>query len=129
MNLEANAHTAYNDLEWGIEAQEDGGMVKYVYRNIGIAENTPPTIRLQDGDEIKFGGGPDGERLRRPLPIFCNLRLAIARVLKMSGAAELIAQWKDDADDSDFPHVYLASEDFCRILDAQLLLSGQALIA
>jgi hypothetical protein len=27
MNLEANAHTAYDDLKWGIEAQETNGMV------------------------------------------------------------------------------------------------------
>jgi hypothetical protein len=44
----------------------------------------------------------------------------------MSGAADVIAQLKDDADDSDFLHVYLASTDFANILTAKLLLdSGQ----
>jgi len=27
MNLEQNAHTAYNNLMWGIEAREEGGEV------------------------------------------------------------------------------------------------------
>jgi hypothetical protein len=104
--------------------------VKYIYRRIPQTTAVgPASIRLRDGDEIKFGEGPDGPRLGRgPSPILCNFHLAVARALNTSGAAELITQWKDEADDSDFPHVYLASEDFCRILDAQLLLSGQALI-
>jgi hypothetical protein len=40
----------------------------------------------------------------------------------MSGAADIVAQLMEDADDSDFPHSFIASEDFCDILDAQLLL-------
>jgi len=130
MNLEANTHTAYDNLRWGIEAQEDNGMVKYIYRRVPhTTASGPGWITLLDGDEIKFGRGPDGERLGRgPLPLLCSLQLAVARVLKMSGAAELIAQWKYDADDSEFPHIYLASEVFCGILDAQLLLSGRAMI-
>jgi hypothetical protein len=54
--------------------------------------------------------------------LLCNLKLAVARVLKMSGAADIIAQLMEDADDSDFPHSFIASEDFCDILDAKLLL-------
>ena len=46
----------------------------------------------------------------------------------MSGAGELIAQLVDDADDSHFPHVYLASNEFCDILTAKLFLLGRALI-
>ena len=52
----------------------------------------------------------------------------MARVLNMSGAAEIIAQLKDDADDTDFSNVYLVSEDFCNILSAKLLMSGRALV-
>ena len=63
-----------------------------------------------------------------PLPSLCNLQLALARVLKMSGAAELIAQIIEDGDDSDFPHVYVASPAFCDVLTAKLLASGRALI-
>jgi hypothetical protein len=54
--------------------------------------------------------------------LLCNLKLAVARVLKMSGAADIIAQLIEDADVSDFPHNFLASENFCDILDAKLLL-------
>ena len=61
-----------------------------------------------------------------PLPLFCNLRLAVARVLKMSGAAELIAQIIEEGDDSDFPHIYVASPAFCDVLTAKLLASGRA---
>jgi hypothetical protein len=56
--------------------------------------------------------------------LLCNLQLAVARVLKMSGAADIITQLMEDADDSDFPHNFLASETFCDILDAELLLEG-----
>jgi hypothetical protein len=42
----------------------------------------------------------------------------------MSGAVEVIAQLKDNTDDSDFSHVYLT--DFVNLLTAKLLLnSGQ----
>ena len=53
----------------------------------------------------------------------------MARVLKMSGAADIIMRWKDEADDEDVPHNFIASEEFCNILDAKLLLSGHALLA
>ena len=56
--------------------------------------------------------------------MLCNLRLAVARVLKMSGAADIIAQLMEGADDSGFPHNFLAFENFCDILDAKLLLEG-----
>lgn len=54
----------------------------------------PGFIKLRDGDEIQFGQGeakdvegfPGG-----PLPALCNLQYAVARVLRMSGAADMIA--------------------------------------
>jgi hypothetical protein len=52
----------------------------------------------------------------------CNLRLAVAHVMQMSGAADIIGRWMDEADDSGFEHVGLAPEDFCGILTAKLLL-------
>jgi hypothetical protein len=71
-----------------------------------------------------FGGGPDGARLERGLrPTLCNLQLAVARVFKVSGAADVTLQWKEDADDGDPPHTLIASEEFC---SAKLLLSGRA---
>jgi hypothetical protein len=110
MNLESNAHTEYDDLGWGIEAiepEDNNGKVnesrylrcylplfkvKYIYRNVPSNPSVGPGfIRLTDGQEIEFGNGPDGERLGKgPLPLLCNLRLAVTRVLKMSGAAEVI---------------------------------------
>ena len=42
--------------------------------------------------------------------------------MRMSGAVKVISQLIEDADDSDFPHVYLASDDFCDILKAKLVL-------
>jgi hypothetical protein len=46
----------------------------------------------------------------------------------MSGAAELIAELAEDADDSDFLHAYLVSDQFFDILTAKLLISGRALL-
>src|SRR5204863_7775033 len=102
-----------------------------IYRRVPHSgASGPGFIRLRDGDEIKFGRGPDGERLNKgPLPKLCNLQLAVARVLRMSAAADIILEWKDEADDDGLPHVFIASEEFCNILDASLLLSGRALVA
>ncbi|KAF8579952.1 hypothetical protein K439DRAFT_1415866 [Ramaria rubella] len=126
MNIQSDAHTTYDQLLWGIEAQERDGIVKYVHRLIGrtaIKDPGPGFIVLKDGDEINFGQGPDGEKLGNgPLPLLCNLHLAVARIVLMSGAADIIAQWMDEADDSDFPHAYLASDAFFKILTAKLQL-------
>jgi len=89
---------------------------------------SPGFIRLCDGDQIIFGGGPEAVRLGfGPNPLLCNLQLAVARVLRISGAAEVIAQIMEDGDDSDFAHVYIASPAFCNILTAQLQLAGGVL--
>ena len=43
-----------------------------------------------------LGQGPDGERLNKgPLPKLYNLQLAVARVLKMSAAADIILGLED----------------------------------
>ncbi|KAF8549527.1 hypothetical protein OG21DRAFT_1488462 [Imleria badia] len=98
-----DAHTTYDNLEWGIDAQEDSGKVKYFFRMVPADPNTraPGYITLKDGEEIQFGIGTDGdlERLKKPIPRLCNLKLAVARVMKMSGAADIILKWKDQADD------------------------------
>lgn len=86
-------------------------------------------LSLQDGDEIIFGEGPEGEKLNRgPHPVLCSIRLAISRVLDASGAAEVITQLMRDADDADCPHVALKDKDFHDVLNAKLLISGRALI-
>ncbi|KAG6379309.1 hypothetical protein JVT61DRAFT_11764 [Boletus reticuloceps] len=129
MNMELNAHASYDNLDWGIEAKEEGGEVKYIFRLVP----TDPGVRgmgiitLRDDDEIRFGRGPEGKKLGNgPLPILCNLQLAVARVLKMSGAADIILELKDDADDDGYYRPFIASEAFCDMLDAKLFLSGRA---
>jgi hypothetical protein len=85
--------------------------VKYIYRrNPTSSSPGPGYIKLCDGDEIKFGAGLDGETIGTPLPSFCNLQLAIGRVLRASGTAEVIAQMKYDAD------AYHVSKDCLRFL-------------
>jgi hypothetical protein len=98
---------------------------KYIYRRIPAVDKIGPGInRLRVGDEIKFGTGRDGSKLGGgSLPLLCNLRLAVTRVLMMSGAvnAEAIAQLTEDADDSDFS---FASSDFFNVLTAKLALKN-----
>ena len=91
---------------------------------------SPGFITLRDGDEILFGQGPEGKKLNNgPIPRLCNLQLAVARVLKMSGAADIILEWKDHADDDGCYRLFIASEEFCDMLDAKLFLSGRAMLA
>jgi hypothetical protein len=86
----------------------------------------PGFITLTEGDEIRFGGGLEGDQLNKgPIPRLCNLRLAVARVLKMSGAADIILKWKDQADDDGISRLQIASDEFCDILSAKLHLSGK----
>jgi hypothetical protein len=119
MNIEVNTHYFYGHLAWRIEARDENGTVrisswncavliylsykvKYVYRRLPSSTRAGPGfIRLQDGDEIKFGEGPEASRLGSgPEPLLCNLQLAVARVLKTSGAAEMIMHWMEDGGDS-----------------------------
>ena len=89
----------------------------------------PPTLAwyglicgiLWDGYEICFGGGT--KRLGRgPLPLFCNVQLAMACVLHMSRAAEAVMQLKVDADDSDTAYGYVASDYFrCKLTAPEYL--------
>src|SRR6266576_822376 len=104
--------------------------VTYIYRRIPHeTEVGPGFIRFRDGDPITFGKGPEAGRLGMgPHPLLCNLQLAVARALNMSGAAELIAQIIEKGDDSDFAHIYVASPAFCDVLTAQLLASGRSLL-
>ncbi|KAG6379321.1 hypothetical protein JVT61DRAFT_11778 [Boletus reticuloceps] len=132
MNMQLDAHASYHHLDWGIEAKEEGGEVKYFFRMIPTNPNirAPGFITLKDGDEIQFGKGPEGKKLHDgPLPNLCNLQLAVARVLRMSGAADIILEWKDHADDDGCYRLFIASEEFCDMLDAKLFLSGRAVVA
>lgn len=81
---------------------------------------------MRDGDKVLFGKG-QGKGVegfpRGPLPVLCNLHYAVAHALRVSGAADLIAQLKDDADDSALPND-ATPMDFAKILTAKLLLNS-----
>ena len=88
-------------------------------------------IKLRDGDRILFGKG-EGKGVeefpRGPFPVLCNLHYAVAHALRVSGAADLIARLKDDADDSDLPNdATPIAMDFAKILTAKLLLNTDRL--
>lgn len=86
-------------------------------------------ITMREGDEIQFGQGPEGKALNKgPIPILCNLRLAVAKVMKASTAADIILKWKDQADDGGCYHLSVASEKFYGILAAKLFLTRRAMI-
>ncbi|KAF8133262.1 hypothetical protein EV363DRAFT_1162606 [Boletus edulis] len=132
MNMQHDAHVSYDNLHWGIEAKEEGGEVKYFFRTVPTNPGVHDLffINLRDGEEIQFGKGPEGKKLGNgPLPKLCNLQLAVARVLKMSGAADIILEWRDHADDDGCDRLFIASEEFCDMLDAKLFLSGRAVVA
>jgi hypothetical protein len=61
---------------------------------------------------------------RGPLAALCNISLAVSKVTRMSGAADIISQWKESADDTNFPHIYIASSHFHDVLVAKLSLTG-----
>ena len=85
---------------------------------------------LREGNEILFGQGDEGKKLNNgPIPRLCNLQLAVARVLQLSGTADIILEWKENADDDGCYRLFIASEEFCDMLDAKLFLSGGAMFA
>lgn len=107
--------------------------VKYIFRRVPSAPGVVGSgfIRLRDGDEIHFGKGADGSKLGKgPSPSLCNLHLSVARVLKMSGAADLIRNLMEDAEDADadFCPIFHTSEDFSNTLTAKLLVTGRGII-
>ena len=64
--------------------------MEYVFRKIC---DHADTIRLQDGDEIVFCKGENGQMIDPPDPLFCtNLKLALARVVHASGASSFKLQ-------------------------------------
>ncbi|KIM44992.1 hypothetical protein M413DRAFT_442950 [Hebeloma cylindrosporum] len=96
-NAESNAHESYDKLAWGIEAIHDDGEWKYYFR---VIHRKSPTIRLRDGQEIVFGRG--GQLIDKPNPDYCNIKLAIARVMNACGAADILAEmdWGDDEEEA-----------------------------
>ncbi|KIM40955.1 hypothetical protein M413DRAFT_28062 [Hebeloma cylindrosporum] len=124
MALNHYAWGAYDQLCWAIEAKKNGGdgKVKYIFRIIADYSPSSDHIKFKDGDEIRFG---EGEGFPRgPIPELCNLHYAVARALRRSGAASMIARL-EDADTPDFP-IELTEEEgeFADTLTARLLECG-----
>ena len=72
---------------------------KYFFREVR-PEEIAGTINLVEGQEIVFHrGSPDGRAIDKPNPQYCNIKLAIARVMHACGAADIIAEMYGDDDD------------------------------
>jgi len=63
---------------------------KYFFREVRLGYISA-TITLREGEEIIFGRGEDGPFIDKPDPLYCNLKLALARALNACGAADVIA--------------------------------------
>ncbi|KDQ64175.1 hypothetical protein JAAARDRAFT_43339 [Jaapia argillacea MUCL 33604] len=115
-NVESNAHESFDRLEWGIEALQQTGAStpqmlsqqwKYSFREI---RNCAATVCPEDGDEIVFCDGNTGSMIGRPIPSFCNLKLALARVMEASGVSDIITElygYDDDDEEIVNQPVYL----------------------
>jgi hypothetical protein len=72
---------------------------KYFFREVRLGYISA-TIKLGEGEEIVFGRGEGGQFIDKPNPMYCNLKLALARALDACGAADVIAEvYADDDDD------------------------------
>ena len=137
-NIESNAHF-FDKLAWGIEAQEQaGGEVRYlvfsltlccksssfnsgnIYSIRPVRDELPFTISLNDGGEIRFRQGREGQQIDPP-DLFCNTRLAIARVMYSCGASGFIDDLYGDDEAIVTQPVYLGgpfvSDDIRRLHD------------
>ena len=70
------------------------------------------TIRRKEGEELHFGKGDGSSLVEAPCPAFCNLKLAVARVLYASGAFEVIDRFEEDMDGLAGEPMYFGSPNF-----------------
>lgn len=98
INLDTGISVVFDDLMFGIEAEEENSEVQYYFRYAPghpFLEVNP--FRIQPDGRVPFGAGPFGEKLGRgPNPKLCNLHWAIVRVMSMSGAAEIFREERDE---------------------------------
>jgi hypothetical protein len=74
---------------------------KYVFREV-CPEEIAATINLIAGQEIVFHrGSSDGKAIDKPNQQYCDIKLAIARVMHACGAADIVAEmYREDDDDA-----------------------------
>ncbi|KAK9311099.1 hypothetical protein V1524DRAFT_83290 [Lipomyces starkeyi] len=91
--LPAGSHKFFDAFQFGLECQNR----RYFLRKVpGTRLNRQ--LQLHDeGDEIIFGR--QSRRIPPPSPLFCNLQLAVGRVMRASGAAETIDMILKDEDE------------------------------
>jgi hypothetical protein len=85
---------------------------EYIYREV-VRDRIPiKFFEIEDGQEMSFGGGHSPMPIDLPDPGFCNLKLAVARVVHASGAAEALNAFERDYDDFlGLQGVHLGSDD------------------
>ncbi|KAK9241924.1 hypothetical protein V1506DRAFT_509955 [Lipomyces tetrasporus] len=98
--LDLESHQAFDKYKFGLECQD-----KHYSIRILVARRFLPLIvrRHDDGEAVFFGQGPQDHAL--PSPLFCNIHLAIGRVLHESGVARLIDEIQQDENDLKDGHV------------------------
>ncbi|KAK9324479.1 hypothetical protein V1517DRAFT_49340 [Lipomyces orientalis] len=92
--LDLESHRAFDKYKFGLECQDK----HYRIRRL-VEDNLLPdeVFHHDDGEVVLFGQGPQNHAL--PSPLFCNIHLAIGRVLHESGVARLIDEIQQDEDE------------------------------
>ncbi|KAK0455274.1 uncharacterized protein EV420DRAFT_1694667 [Desarmillaria tabescens] len=98
--LSFDAHNNLDEMCWAIEAIENVNQDAWEYYFVKLGGLTFP-FEPAGGTRIKFGveGGPFKSAIPMPSPDLCNLRLAVMKVMRLSGAAQAVGSWKFDYDD------------------------------
>ncbi|KAK0186076.1 hypothetical protein F5146DRAFT_1069153 [Armillaria mellea] len=97
------SHYPHRDLDqmgWAIEAIHNVDQDAWDYYFVKFGRSSFPS-EPANRTRIKFGeeGGTFKSTIPMPSPDLCNLRLAVTKVMRLSGAAEVIESWKDDYND------------------------------
>ncbi|KAK9235558.1 hypothetical protein V1525DRAFT_348075, partial [Lipomyces kononenkoae] len=89
-------HLLFDEFAIGIETANG----RYWLRKLDLGRAAVGFIRdSADGDEICFAIGPEGNHIAVPDGELLNIHLAIGRVLRASGAGEIISRILKDEDD------------------------------
>ncbi|KAK9243413.1 hypothetical protein V1506DRAFT_493855 [Lipomyces tetrasporus] len=89
--LDSMSHKAFDKYRFGVQYRDKQYRIRSLVRENLLPE---PVLRHNDGDELLFGQGPLNHAV--PSALFCNVRLAIGRVLHESGSAITIDEILED---------------------------------